>query len=121
MEDDCLFVSDVLRSPFSDDDDTFEPENYLRAVLMGPLNGLFIGGDFAELGFSALAGAKVWDEKIPIMDGFTKAMKANTHIRAGEWGEAIDEAARGIGKTTVSVFTYYDILRKELKRFDIGD
>lgn len=115
------FVSDVLRAPSSDDDEKFEPENYVRAMLMGPLNGLFIAGDFGELLFSGLAGAKVWDEKLTIMDGMTKAMKANTHIRAGEWIEGIDEIARGIGKTIPGPFTFYDILRKELKRFDIGD
>ena len=114
------FVSDILRN-FVDDDEEFEPENYLRAVLMGPLNGLFIAGDFAELGFSALAGAKVWDEKIPIMDGFTRAMKAHTHIRNGEWGEGLDDVARGLGKTLPSALTFYDIIRKELKRFGVGE
>jgi len=114
------FASDALRS-FVDDDEDFEAENYLRAVLMGPLNGLFIAGDFAELGFSSIAGTRIWDEKIPILDGLTKAVRGLADIKNGEFIEGIDEVAVGIGKTMPSAPTYYHVIKRELKRFGIGD
>ena len=114
------FASDALRS-FVDDDEDFEAENYLRAVLMGPLNGLFIAGDFAELGFSSIAGTRIWDEKIPILDGLTKAVRGLADIKNGEFIEGVDEVAVGIGKTMPSAPTYYHVIRRELKRFGIGD
>lgn len=114
------FASDALKS-FVDDDEDFEAENYLRAVLMGPLNGIFIAGDFAELAFSSIAGTRIWDEKIPILDGLTKAVRGLADIKNGEFIEGVDEVAVGIGKTMPSAPTYYTVIRRELKRFGIGD
>ena len=114
------FASDVLRSPFDGDDEDFEAENYIRAMLLGPLNGLFIAGDFAEVITSGLTDAQVWAEKIPILDGATKVAYGFKHFWKGDWGEGMDDVARGIGKTLPSGLTFYDILRKELKRFGFG-
>lgn len=114
------FVSDLLKSPFDDEDD-FEFENYLRAVLLGPLNGLFIMGDAAELIFSGLAGTKIWPEKVPILDGYELLSKGIDSLKDGDLGGAIDKLARGTGKITPGPVTFYDIIRKELRRFDVID
>jgi len=114
------FVSDLLKSPFDDEDD-FEFENYLRAVLLGPLNGLFIMGDAAELIFSGLAGSKIWPEKVPVLDGYELLSKGIDSLKDGDLGESIDKLARGTGKITPGPVTFYDIIRKELRRFDVID
>ena len=108
------FVSDTLKAPFEDDDDRYDGEDYLRAMLMGPLNGLFIAGNFAELITSGVTNAAVWAEKIPIMDGATKAAYGMKALWKGKFAEGVDDVARGIGKTIPGVFSFYDIFRKHV-------
>jgi hypothetical protein len=107
------FVSDTLRAPF-DDDDAYEIEDYYRAMLMGPLNGLFIAGDFAELITSGITDAGVWAEKVPVLDGATKAAYGMKKFWDGDFLEGVDDIARGIGKTAPSPLTFYDIIRKQI-------
>ena len=111
------FASDLLKSPFNGDDEDYDGANYLRAMLMGPLNGLFIAGDFAELAFSGISGADIWAEKVPILDGATKAAYGIHDLWDGDFLEGVDNIARGIGKTTPNVLTYYEVLRKQSDNF----
>jgi hypothetical protein len=111
------FVSDLLKMPFEDDDEELEGSDYLRAMLMGPLNGLFIAGDFAELTFSGIADAKIWSETFTIMDGATKASYGMQDFWDGNFVEGIDNVARGVGKTLPGGFTYYEIARKQSDQY----
>lgn len=112
------FISDLLRSPFNDDDDEdYSPEAYLRAMLLGPLNGLFIIGDGLTMVASGLAGDKVWPVKNPVLSGFEKLAWAGNDIREGEWLEAADTILRGLGESWPSPLTFYDIFRKQYDKF----
>jgi len=112
------FISDTLKAPFNDDDEEdWAPEDYYRAMLLGPLNGLYIVGDLIEGAASAAVGSKIWDPKNPVMEGAFRAFKTGSKIEKGEFGAAADEILSGIGKTVPSVFTFYDIFRKQTKNF----
>lgn len=113
------FASDMLRN-FVDDEE-LDPANYLRAVLLGSLNGLFIAGDFLELLSYGAADTKLWEKKITVADGATKAARGIKSFWDGDFAEGVDEVAIGIGRTTPSALTFYSIFRKELGRFGIGD
>jgi len=105
------FVSDVTRMGLRpDDEDAFSGENYLRAMLLGPLNGLFIAGDAIDIMISAISGAKVWAKEIPILGGVMELS------RGGDFEKAADNIIRGIGKLTPGAFTFYDIITDEYKR-----
>jgi len=86
-------------------------------MLLGPLNGLYIVGDLIEGAASAAVGSKIWDPKNPVMEGAFRAFKTGSKIEKGEFGAAADEILSGIGKTVPSVFTFYDIFRKQTKNF----
>ncbi len=105
------FVSDITRMGLRpDDEDAFSGENYLRAMLLGPLNGLFIAGDALDIAISAISGAKVWAKEIPILGGVMEA------ARGGDLEDAADNIIRGIGKLTPGAFTFYDIITDEYRR-----
>jgi hypothetical protein len=112
-------VSDLIRSPFNDpEDEDYEIGNYVRAVLLGPLNGLFIFGDFAELVASGLSDTKIWFEELPIFAGPTKVAQALEQFWQGDLGEGIDDLLRGMGKMSAP-FTYYEIIRREINRLNL--
>lgn len=112
------FVSDITRMGLRpDDEDTFSGENYLRAMLLGPLNGVFIAGDALDIAISAISGAKVWEKKIPILDGVMEASRGVVGAMKGDdFEEVADDIVRGIGKMTPGAFTFYDIITDEYKR-----
>lgn len=112
------FVSDITRMGLRpDDEDAFSGENYLRAMLLGPLNGLFIAGDALDIAISAISGAKVWEKKIPILDGVMEASRGVVGaVKGDDFEEVADDLIRGIGKLTPGAFTFYDIITDEYKR-----
>lgn len=112
------FVSDITRMGLRpDDDDTFSGENYLRAMLLGPLNGLFIAGDMLDIAISSISGAKVWEKKIPILDGVMEVSRGVVGaVKGDDFEEVADDLIRGIGKMTPGAFTFYDIITDEYKR-----
>jgi hypothetical protein len=114
-------ASDVLRSPFNDDDEEdFEAPDYVRAVLLGPLNGLFIAGDMAELLTSGLSDTKIWFEELPIFSGPTEVAGALQEFWDGDFQQGLDELLRGMGRM-VAPFTYYEIFRRETDRLGITE
>jgi hypothetical protein len=112
-------VSDLIRSGFNDpEDEDYEIANYVRAVILGPLNGLFIFGDFAELVASGMSDTKIWFEELPIFAGPTKVAQALAQFWQGDLGEGIDDLLRGMGKMSAP-FTYYEIIRREIDRLNL--
>lgn len=116
------FAADMINSPFNDDEEEdFSPQDYVRAILLGPLNGLFILGDGADMILTGIADAHLWGKDAPLSSGFKKLGYAAKEIHDGDFGSAVDEIARGIGELVASPFTYYDILRRETDKVGITD
>jgi len=127
------FVSDLTKAPFRDDDeDKFSGENYLRAMLLGPLNGLFIAGDALEMIFSGVADTRIWAKKVPVLDGAQELAQGIGKLDApgllksvvtdeewdGDITGAADKIIRGMGRITPGAATGYDIIRDEIKRLE---
>lgn len=108
------YASDMLRH--IGDDEELEFNDYLRAFLLGPLNGVFIIGDWLEMFFSAVAGTKVYSNKNPMSEAAEYTFR--NWDKDWEFTRLADEMLKGIGKGVPSVPTYYSIIRRELKRFD---
>lgn len=116
------FVSDLLRAPFNDDDDEdFDGADYVRAMLLGPLNGLFVAGDMADLILSGVTDTAVWAKTFPILDGGTKMAYGLRKLWNDEWADGVDDIARGIGKTIPNPLTFYDIIRRETNKLGLLD
>lgn len=116
------FISDLTRMGLRpDDEDAFSAESYFRAMLLGPLNGVFIFGDGIDLLASAVAGTTLWEKVMPILGGPTEIARGIMDIGDGDFLEGIDEVARGIGKMTPSALTFYDIITDEAKRLYLID
>lgn len=114
-------VSDMLRSPFNEpDEEDYEYQNYVRAVLLGPLNGLFIFGDFAEVLTSGISNTRIWNEELPIFESASKVAEGVQDLYQGDFQGGVDELLRGMGKV-FKPFTYYDIIRRETGRVGLTD
>ena len=114
-------VSDLLRMGFNDEDeDDFETADYVRAMVLGPLNGLFMAGDIAAPVASAITGTKIWDHELPIYAGGRDIAHAINDLKGGDLLEGADGLLRGMGKM-VPTFTYYEILRRETDRLGLTD
>jgi len=114
------FASDALRSPFNDEgDEDYDPLDYVRAVLLGPLNGLFIAGDALELTTSGLANSRVWSEKVPILDPVEKAAWGIQDLWDGDFADGMDDILRGTGKVAPSPLTFYEIIRREIDKMNL--
>ena len=112
------FASDAIRSPFNDDEDEdYSPEDYVSAVLLGPLNGLFIAGNAIESIADGVAGSRVWFSSVTVLEPFVRIGHSIDDFEDGDFLETADEIARAIGKVTQSPLTFYDIIRKEIDRF----
>lgn len=131
------FVSDLTKAPFKmllgdDDEEYISGENYLRAMLLGPLNGLFILGDGLEMLASGIADTTIWAKKITILDGVQEVAQGfgkldatgliSSFMSGDDWdGDivgAADKIARGMGRITPGAMTFYDIIRDEIKRLE---
>ena len=127
------FVSDITKAPFRDDDEeTIAGENYLRAMLLGPLNGIFIMGDALDMIASGIADTTIWAKKVTILDGVQEVAQGfgkldplglvASFISGEDWdGDitgAADKIARGMGRITPGAMTFYDIIRDEIKRLE---
>ena len=127
------FASDLTKAPFRDDDeDKYSGENYLRAMLLGPLNGLFIAGDALEMIFSGVADTRIWAKKVPVLDGAQELAQGIGKMDApgllksvftdedwdGDITGAADKIIRGMGRITPGAATGYDIIRDEIKRLE---
>ena len=127
------FVSDITKAPFRDDDEeTISGENYLRAMLLGPLNGIFIAGDALDMLISGIADTTIWAKKITILDGVQEVAQGFGKLNAtglissfmsgedwdGDITGAADKIARGMGRITPGAMTFYDIIRDEIKRLE---
>ena len=110
------FVSDAILN-LMDDDEEFEPEDYVRAVLLGPLNGLFVFGDFAETIATGIADAKVWLEKFPAFEGASSIGFGLKNLHDGDIDDAAQDLIEGIGKLSPNIFTFYDILARRIGQF----
>ena len=116
------FVSDATRMGLRpDDEDAFQWESYLRAMLLGPLNGVFILGDMVDLLSSAVAGTHMWEKVLPVLNGPTEVAKGIYELGDGDFEDAADEIVRGIGKMTPSALTFYDLLTDEARRLRITE
>ncbi len=117
------FASDFVSSiaGIAGDEDEFDGLDYIRAILLGPLNGLFIAGDAMELISSGLAGTKIWSEKLPILDPFEKVAKGTQSIYRGDFEKGVDEILRGAGKVAPSPITFYEIFRREYDKLDLDE
>ena len=116
------FAADAIRSFYSgDDEEDYSPEDYVRAVLMGPLNGLFIAGDAIELLASGFAGTKIWAKSQPLLDPWINIAYHMDDWKDGDILGMTDEIARQIGKSVQSPLTFYDLIRKEMERWSDDD
>lgn len=126
-------VSDITKAPFRDDDEeTISGEDYLRAMLLGPLNGIFIMGDALDMIASGIADTTIWAKKITILDGVQEVAQGFGKLNArglissfmsgedwdGDITGAADKIARGMGRITPGAMTFYDIIRDEIKRLE---
>jgi ADP-Ribosyltransferase in polyvalent proteins len=120
-------VSDIMRKGF--DEDEYDGGDYLRAMIVGPLNGLFVAGGIIEEAADALFAGKTYgggsDSAAALSDRkyINRSLKRMHKIaREGDWNEddlfkVMDEAASG----TSSVFApsaIYSVFRREKKRFN---
>ena len=108
------FASDIMRH--WGDDDELEMNDYLRAMLLGPLNGIFVIGDWLDMFFSAMAGTKVYTNRNPMSEAAEYTFR--NWDKDWEFNKLADDMIKGIGKGVPSVPTFYSIIRREMKRFD---
>lgn len=110
------FASDMWNMA-DEEEQELNPSEYFRAVLLGPLNGVFLVGE-ALAPLAALAtGAKVWDAKLPIYDTINDIHRGVKEFTAGEFWQGVDETAEAIGKLGPSPLSFYSIMKKRADDF----
>ena len=115
------FVSDMWRM-VGDEDKELEGSDYLRAMLLGPLNGLYIAGEVAAPLASLATGARVYDAQIPAFSAINSTVRGVAKISRGDFWEGTNEIVKQAGKWTpvraLNFATYYSILTKQAKLLD---
>ena len=118
-------VTDLMRKGWNTDE--YEEEDYLRAVLLGPLNGLFIAGSLADSAITALTTGRVYNNNSsPALSVFKQGDYAfndlhqffNDGFEVDELYSAADhllDLASGTSKT----MAFVDIFKREGKRFGV--
>lgn len=118
-------ATDVWKKVTDDEDDPHEidPMDYLRAMLLGPMNGLYIAGDVLFSPLAALAtGTKVWDPDLPIFQSATHVFRATKQFESRGFAYGVNELAESIGKIYPTPITYYAIAKRRLEDFlDLDD
>ena len=110
------FVSDSWRM-LGDDEKEYEWQEYVRAILVGPLNGLFIAGDVVTPLVAALFGAKRWDENLPILAAINDITRGLETITDGDFGEGIEETIYHLGRIAPSPISFYSIAKRRIGDF----
>jgi len=115
------FVSDMWRM-VGDEDKELEGSDYLRAMLLGPLNGLYIAGEVAAPLASMATGARVYDAQIPAFSAINSTVRGVAKINRGDFWEGTNEIAKQAGKWSpiklLNFTTYWSIITKQDKLLD---
>ena len=115
------FVSDMWRM-IGDEDKELEGSDYLRAMLLGPLNGLYIAGEVAAPLASLATGARVYDAQIPAFSAINSTVRGVAKIHRGDFWEGTNEIVKQAGKWSplraLNFTTYYSIITKQAKLLD---
>jgi len=112
------FVSDAWRM-IGDEDKELEGSDYLRAMLLGPLNGLFIAGEALSPLAAIATGSKRYDTRLPIYGSITAVSRAIEGYSRGDFWSATHDLAMHTGKASpfrlTNALTYYSIISKQAK------
>ncbi len=118
-------VTDLMRKGWNTDE--YEEEDYLRAITLGPLNGLFILGSVADSIATGVTTGKAYNNNgVPVMTALSKAGYAavdlhkffNDGFESKDLINASDDLldfASGTSKT----MAFVDIFKREGKRFGV--
>ena len=112
------FISDSWKM-IGDDDKEYEWEDYVRAMLLGPINGLFIAGEAASPIAALIAGSDVYEPRMPVYQSGSKLIRAVKNYGRRDFWENVHETADALGKFSpdkvTDIFTYYSIISKQSK------
>jgi hypothetical protein len=112
------FVSDAWRM-IGDEDKELEGSDYLRAMLLGPLNGLFVAGEALSPLAAIATGSKRYDTRLPIYGSITAVSRAIEGYGRGDFWSATHDLVMHTGKASpfrlTNALTYWSILAKQSK------
>jgi hypothetical protein len=112
------FISDSWKM-IGDDDKEYEWEDYVRAMLLGPINGLFLAGEAASPLAALIAGSDVYEPRMPVYQSGAKLIRAAMAYGRRDFWENVHETADAVGKFSpakaTDILTYYSIISKQSK------
>ena len=115
-------ATDAWKWATDDEDDPHEvdPMDYLRAVLLGPLNGLYIAGDALSPLASLVTGTKVWEPDLPIFQSVSQIFRATNKFKSEGFSTGISELVEAMGKITPTPLTYWSLFKRRIMEELLG-
>jgi len=109
-------ASDLWREG-TDDDHEWQANEYFRAMLLGPLNGLFAAGELLSPLAAVITGSKVWDSRTPLHETINDFIRSWQKMSNGDFGDGVDALLESAGQAYPTPISFYPILKRRLKPF----
>ena len=101
----------------TDEEHEWKAEEYFRAMLLGPLNGLFLAGEGLSPLAAVITGSKVWDSRTPLHETINDFIRAFNKMSSGDFGDGVDGLLESAGQAYPTPVSFYPILKRRLKPF----